>query len=160
LQQIEPLRHCYRLYLGLLLKIAQTDPFHEAILSMLHAFKQIRLWIICLTLAASVEPAAAHHTFVTKYDPSKTVHLSGEVTSVSYVNPHIYFQIETGKGTWSVETESISVATAKGLSPAVLKVGAKVSITGWPARDGSAALGLNTITLSGGTTIKMRGTAR
>lgn len=102
----------------------------------------------------------AHHTYVTKYNSADKVRLSGTVSSVSFSNPHIFFTLQTGKGSWTVETESIPVAKAKGLTANLLKDGAKVSVTGWPARSGAAELGLNTISFSGGPTILMRGTAR
>jgi hypothetical protein len=111
--------------------------------------------LLCgLTLFAI--PAAAHHTFVTKYDSTKQVTVSGEVGSVSYSNPHIFFEVAG----WRVETESISVANAKGLTKERLIPGAKVKVTGWKARDGSQALGLHSISFAGGPSITMRGTAR
>lgn len=104
--------------------------------------------------------AFAHHTFTAKYDPSKTVKVSGTIASVSYGNPHIDFTVEAGGKSWSVETESISVAKGLGLTEAVLKAGAKVTVTGWPARDGSAEMGLSSISVVGGPTITTRRTAR
>ncbi len=104
--------------------------------------------------------AFAHHTYVTKYHPSKKVTISGVVTSVSFFNPHVFFSVQTAKGTWTVESESISVTKSKGLTQNVLKVGARVTVTGWPARNGTARMGLNTINIHGGPTIKMRRTAR
>jgi hypothetical protein len=107
-------------------------------------------------LALFVMPAAAHHTFVTKYDSAKLVTITGQVTSVSFSNPHIYFEVAG----WEVETESISVANAKGLTKERLKSGANVKVSGWKARDGSQALGLHSISFAGGPSITMRGTAR
>lgn len=126
----------------------------------------LRWGIGAIALSVSVMigamPAAvrAHHTYVTKYNSAEMRRLSGTVTSVSFGNPHIHFVLETAKGTWSIETESIPVAKAKGLTGNLLKVGAKVAVTGWPARSGAAELGLSSITFSGGPTVKMRGTAR
>jgi hypothetical protein len=101
-------------------------------------------------------PAAAHHTFVTKYDNTKQVTVSGEVGSVSYSNPHIFFEVAG----WRVETESIPVANAKGLTKERLTPGAKVKVTGWKARDGKQSLGLHSISFAGGPLIVMRATAR
>jgi len=120
----------------------------------------LRFSMCAAALALAAAPAAAHHTFVTKYNSAKTIEVSGTVTSVSFTNPHMYFSITTGSTTWTVETESISVASAKGLKPTLLKAGAKVRVRGWPARDGSAAMGLNIITFQGGPSITTRGSAR
>jgi hypothetical protein len=123
-----------------------------------------RRYVFFLSLAAALlgqpRPADAHHTFVTKYDPTKLVTISGAVSSVSYVNPHIHFEVDAAGASWTVETESISVASARGLSQAILKQGAKVTVTGWRARDGSAAMGLHSIAFQGGGTIVLRRTAR
>ena len=104
--------------------------------------------------------ASAHHTFTAQYDPSKSVKVSGVVGSVSYGNPHIKFSVEAGGKSWTVETESISVAQSLGLTQAVLKEGAKVTVTGWPARDGSAEMGLSSISIAGGPSVTTRRTAR
>lgn len=114
-----------------------------------------------LALAAvTTIPAAAHHSYVTKYDSAKLIKLTGTVGSVSYQNPHIFFAFDAAGTAWTVETESISVARANGLTEAVLKEGAKATLTGWPSREKSAELGLSTITFDGRATISMRRTAR
>mgnify|MGYP000041118360 CR=1 FL=1 len=113
-----------------------------------------------LVTAAALPAAVAHHSYVTKYDSAKLTRLTGTVGSVSYTNPHIFFQFEAGGTSWSVETESISVARANGLTEAILTGGAKATITGWPSREKSAELGLSTITFEGRSTITMRRTAR
>lgn len=116
---------------------------------------------LAAVLVAAIIPAAfAHHSYVTKYDSAKLTKLSGTVGSVSYTNPHIFFQFEAGGATWTVETESISVARANGLTEAVLKGGAKATLTGWPSREKSAEIGLSTIAFDGRPPITMRKTAR
>lgn len=116
----------------------------------------------CLAVAAIsfAAPASAHHTYVKKYDSAKKVSLSGTIEDVRFYNPHIFFTLQTAKGSWTIETESVAVAKAKGLSTAHLKSGAKASVTGWPARDGSAQLGLANISFAGGPSISIRATAR
>ena len=115
-----------------------------------------------LLLSSSIghSPALAHHTFVTKYDGSKVVTVSGVVSSVSFSNPHIRFQVQGNGGSWTVETESVCAAKGRGLTQSVLKEGAKVTVTGWRARDGSAQLGLKSISITGGPSVTMRSTAR
>ncbi len=111
-------------------------------------------------LVAGSDGSRAHHSYVSKYDSAKVIKLSGVVTSVSFTNPHIFFAVDVGGTTWTVETESITVARANGLSESVLKEGAKVTVSGWPSREKAAEMGLNTISFSGGPTITMRRTAR
>ncbi len=115
--------------------------------------------VIALIIGLPVT-AIAHHTYVTKYDSAKKVKLSGTVSSVRFSNPHIFFTLNTAKGSWTVETESIPVVQKKGLTASLLKDGAKVTVSGWPARNGSAAMGLSTISFAGGVSLSIRGTAR
>ena len=119
---------------------------------------------LTLGALAPVATVHAHHTFVTKYDGAKLITISGVISSVSYSNPHIFFQVSaTAKSgnqvTWTVETEGILAARGKGLTEALLKDGAKVSVSGWVGRDGGADLGPKSIPL-GGKPIQMRTPAR
>ncbi|MGQ0671343.1 MAG: DUF6152 family protein [Hyphomicrobium sp.] len=111
---------------------------------------------LAATLLLAALPVAAHHTFVSKYDNSKLITVAGTVDSVSFGNPHIFFSVSG----WTVETEGVAVANGKGLTRERLKEGAKVTVRGWKARDGSSAMGLQTITFAGGPSITMRGSAR
>jgi len=116
--------------------------------------------LAALTLACQPIPAPAHHTFVAKYNSEKLIKLTGTIVAVRYANPHIFFDVDSAGTVWTIETESIPVAQKKGLSQALLAVGAKVTLSGWPARDKTAELGLATISFAGGKTISMRNTAR
>jgi hypothetical protein len=116
--------------------------------------------LLAILIAVTATAALAHHTYVKKYDSAKKLTLSGTVENVRFSNPHIFFTLETAKGSWSIETESIAVAKAKGLTTTHLKSGAKATVTGWPARGGGAELGLATISFPGGPSVTMRGTAR
>jgi hypothetical protein len=64
------------------------------------------LGIICLTA-----PVFAHHGFDTEYDQSKKLSLSGVVTKVSWLNPHmrIYIDVTNKDGSvtnWNLELTS------------------------------------------------------
>lgn len=118
-----------------------------------------------ITLIALGSAAQAHHTYVTKYDPSRKMSLTGVITAVRYFNPHIFFDIRVesargGGAVWKVETESIPKARAKGLTKARLEIGARVTVTGWPARNGTPQLGLGSVRLPGGKRITIRTTPR
>jgi hypothetical protein len=125
---------------------------------MRQLLKRSALFAILIAVAATA--SLAHHTYVKKYDSAKKLTLSGTVENVRFSNPHIFFTLETAKGSWTIETESISVAKAKGLTTTHLKSGAKATVTGWPARGGGAELGLATISFPGGPSVSIRGTAR
>ncbi len=116
---------------------------------------------LCAVLLGVGAPTLAHHTYVAKYDSTRLITLSGTVSNVRFSNPHIFFELATGGGaSWTIETESIPVARSLGLSEAMLKDGARVTVTGWPSKDGGAEFGLKTISLADGKTITMRKSAR
>lgn len=117
--------------------------------------------VAAVLLAAGTASTSAHHTFVTKYDNAKQLTIAGVVANVRYGNPHIFFDVSAKNGaSWTVETEGILAARAKGLTEALLKDGAPVTVTGWASRDKTAELGLKSITFAGGRTVTMRNTAR
>lgn len=120
--------------------------------------------LVILTMTVGLA-AQAHHSYVTKYDPAKKVRLRGTITSVSYFNPHIFFTVTVpnrggGSSEWRIETESIQMTRARGLTQAKLKTGKKVMITGWRARSGGAELGLSTIKFATGGWINIRSRPR
>jgi hypothetical protein len=119
----------------------------------------MRIVLALIAMIAVLSPAVAHHTYVTKYDSSKKLALTGTISNVRYQNPHIFFNLTAGGKTWTVETESLSAAKSSGLTEQILIEGAKATLTGWPARDGTAGLGLNTIQI-GGKSLTLRRTAR
>ncbi|MFN0217863.1 MAG: DUF6152 family protein [Hyphomicrobium sp.] len=116
----------------------------------------VALVFMMLAMSATVR---AHHSYVSKYDGGKVIKLSGTVAGVSYKNPHIIFTLATASGSWTIESESIPVVRAAGLTEAILKAGVAATVTGWPAKSGSAQLGLKSITI-GGRTMTLRGSAR
>lgn len=113
--------------------------------------------VLCFMAATSL----AHHSFVGKYDASRIVTVKGVISGVRYGNPHIFFTVDaTGGGSWRVEAESIQRTRAKGLTKKHLTKGTAVTVRGWPAKNGAKRMGLQSITVPGGKTIKIRGTAR
>jgi Family of unknown function (DUF6152) len=114
---------------------------------------------------SQITPTAAHHSYVPKYNPAKKIRLKGVITSVSYFNPHIFFNVDvkTRSGrtvNWRVETESISLARKAGLTQARMPIGGRVTLTGWQSRSGAAEMGLATYRLRRGRRITVRRTPR
>lgn len=119
-----------------------------------------RVSFLAVALGLSVTVADAHHTYVKDFDNKKLITLAGTVGSVRYANPHISFELIVSGTTWMIHTESIPVAMKSGLTKEKLVEGAKATVTGWTARDGSAGLGLSTISIGGGPTVTVKGSAR
>lgn len=91
------------------------------------------------TIAAG--SAMAHHSFAVFFDESKQVKVSGIVTSFRFTNPHATIVLDgadsSGKRQeWRVETNAPVVLQRRGWTRASLKAGDRVTVEGWPSRDG------------------------
>jgi hypothetical protein len=100
-----------------------------------------RGWMLGVTLA-SMSAAWAHHSFAVFFDSQKSVTISGVVKEFQFVNPHglirLVVQEKDGQtDEWRIETNSPSILRRRGWSPDIIKVGEKITVEGWPARDNS-----------------------
>jgi hypothetical protein len=99
-------------------------------------------WAGLLLLAWACVPAHAHHSFAVHFVPEGRVVLEGVVTEFRFRNPHglIFLRASDGESPeadWKVETNSPSILRRRGWSEDSIKSGDKVTIEGYPARDGS-----------------------
>jgi hypothetical protein len=101
--------------------------------------------------------AYAHHSLTAEFDTRKTLVLTGVVSRVQWVNPHIYVDLDVtdagGKvATWHLECVPVAMARKAGVSMKTLMGnGERVTVNAFPARDGTAHLGfLARITYSDG----------
>jgi hypothetical protein len=98
-------------------------------------------------LAGGVPGASAHHSVGGQFDLQKTVTLAGVVSTVHWVNPHIYIEVAVKQptdkaATWRLEGVPVGIARKAGLSKSMLQGhGETVTIVAHPARDGTAHLG-------------------
>ena len=133
-------------------------------LSLLTKFKSLVLGSLITAFAIfAALPSFAHHSVSGQFDVSKQVILKGTVDKVSWVNPHIYVHLkvvdENGQeAVWRLGTVPVSMARAAGISKESLYgQGKPVTITAYPARDGTAHLGfLTKIEYADGTFVSVR----
>src|SRR5207244_10295581 len=76
-------------------------------------------------------PAIAHHGFDTEYDAAKKVKLTGVVTKIEWLNPHmrVYIDVTDAKGNvanWNLELTSPNTVRRQGWGPRDLLPGEKV----------------------------------
>jgi len=86
----------------------------------------------------SLTPAIAHHS-AAAFDQSREVIIAGTITNVRWVNPHVYFTVETvgpngAALTQEVHAGSVSLLTGLGVSRETLAVGKRVSVRAFPTR--------------------------
>jgi len=95
----------------------------------------------------SAPVATAHHSIAGQFDLNRTVSLTGVVSKVNWVNPHIYIEVAVKEAdgqsaTWRLEGVPVGMARKAGLSKAMLEGhGETVQLIACPARDGTPHLG-------------------
>ena len=87
-------------------------------------------------------PALSHHSFEAEYDSKKPIKLTGTVTKVEWLNPHIYYYVDVkddaGKITnFAVEGGTPNQLYRQGWRKDSLRVGDVVTVQGFRAKDGA-----------------------
>ena len=91
--------------------------------------------------------------------------MHGIVTRFEWSNPHleIFLDVENDKGeteSWILPTAAPRVAQNNGLDPETVTVGDEITVSGWPARDGSNAMRARKLTLKDGRSFGLTPTGR
>ncbi len=97
--------------------------------------------IICVGVGSVYFSAVGAHHSVAPFDRSSMQELEGEITSITWRNPHIFLTLsvtdETGQTTqWSIEGDSANAAATRGYDRNTLSIGDRVRIAGWPSTRG------------------------
>ena len=105
-------------------------------------------------------PVVAHHGFSVEFDDSKPVMLTGTVTKMEFMNPHIYFYLDvkdaSGKVVnWAFEGSPPNILYRQGWRKDTVKPGDVVTAKGFRARDGAHLVACNTITFQDGRQLSM-----
>jgi Family of unknown function (DUF6152) len=100
-------------------------------------------------------PALAHHSFSGEYDTSQPVRLEGVVTRIDWENPHVHYFVDvTGPDdivvNWSCETGGPARLARGGWTQNSLRIGDKVVVQGFAAKDGSHSADGRKVTLPDG----------
>ena len=100
-------------------------------------------------------PVWCHHSFSAEYDPAQKQTFQGVVTKVEWSNPHVYFYADVkdrdGKPvSWAFETAGPNLLTRLGWSRNSLKIGDRVTVIAYPARDGARVASARSIVTSDG----------
>jgi len=103
------------------------------------------LAVLCtLSLCAN---AAAHHSVAGQFDSTKRTTITGVVTKVDWINPHVYVHMDVAdeKGevtTWRLESLPTAMLRKAGLTSEMIKGGGqKVTAVAILARNGTPNLG-------------------
>jgi len=112
------------------------------------------LALALIVATALTTPLWAHHSFAAEYDSKQPVKITGAVTKVEWMNPHVYFYIDvkdeqTGKVTnWAWEMGAPAVIQRNGWTRNSMKVGDLVIVDGTRAKSGAPHGNARSVTMA------------
>jgi hypothetical protein len=122
--------------------------------------KNDRIRVAALSAVLVLVPQAlrAHHGWAA-FTSESQITLKGTVIEFHFVNPHsvVEFQVTDAKGrkqVWEGELTSRSNLTPRGWTATALEDKEEITVTGYPARNGSHAMRVTRIVLSNGKELK------
>jgi hypothetical protein len=84
----------------------------------------------------------AHHSFESQYDAKQPITLTGTVTKIAWMNPHVYFYIDAKNAdgkveNWALEMGPPHLLEKRGWKRNSMQIGDVVRVNAFRARDGS-----------------------
>jgi hypothetical protein len=118
--------------------------------------RMLLLLVATVSLGLVSRPVVAHHSETAEYDSTKPVKVTGTITKVEWLNPHVWFYVDvkdtSGKvTTWGFSNAPPGALMRRGITKDALKIGAEVTVEGVRARDGSNYASGRRVTYADGT---------
>src|ERR1700677_2393365 len=106
-------------------------------------------------LLLATAPIFGHHSVSAEFDVNRQITYAGVVTRVEWSNPHIYFYVDVKDANdkvtnWAFEGAGPNTLARMGWMRDSLKVGDRVTVVAFPARDGADVASAREVTLANG----------
>jgi hypothetical protein len=93
-------------------------------------------------VGGTARAALAHHSFAAEYDDQKPLKITGTLTKVDWMNPHIWYYVDVknpdgSMTTWAISGGAPGQLMRRGITKDLLVVGSTVNVEGFKAKDGS-----------------------
>ena len=115
----------------------------------------MRLFRLLLAGAMALPVVALAHHGWGEYDAAQALKLTGTIEATSYEHPHGSIKLKTPGKTWEAVLAPPSRMDNRGLSREMLKVGAEVTVEGYPNKSKPDEMRAERITV-GGKTVELR----
>src|ERR1700689_5823137 len=106
-------------------------------------------------LLLTTAPFFPHPSVSAEFDVNRQIAYTGVITRVEWSNPHIYFYVDVKDAShkvtnWAFEGAGPNTLARMGWLRDTLKVGDRVTVVAFPARDGANVASAREVTLANG----------
>jgi hypothetical protein len=115
----------------------------------------MRKLALALALAAAVPAAAFAHHGWSSYDAEKVIEHQGTLTELSWGNPHGMAKVRYRGRVWDVVLAPVRRMEARGLTEAMIRPGQRITLVGYPRRDGEPEMRIERV-IVGDKTVELR----